>query len=76
MDTEHTTSETAASDARHDIPTAALVDQGISMVEVKGKRKAAAFLHQSGVSFPVIVRVLNDKDIGSRRRHSGHDKTT
>ncbi|MYN46001.1 hypothetical protein GTP23_13175 [Pseudoduganella sp. FT93W] len=70
MSTEHPTLGTVTREARHDVPTAELVNQGIAMVESGGKRKAAAFLHKNGVGFPVIVRVLNDRDIGSRRAPS------
>lgn len=45
-----------------------IVEDGVTLFVVDGRYKAAHFMLQNGVRFPVIVRVLAP---GGRRRQSG-----
>ena len=45
--------------SRINLATARIVDQAVGMAKQTGRREAAAFMDQSGISFAVIVRVLS-----------------
>lgn len=56
----------SSSTARQNTVAAAIVDNGIALLQISDRDRVAAFLLTQGIRFPVIIRVLSDSR--SRRR--------